>query len=60
MDQKGPKMRYISNIDNKRFDIEWKWTETSKEVISGTGSGHKQTESGQKWARNGSEMVQND
>ena len=31
MDQKGPNMRYI----------EWRWTETSKEVISGTGSGHK-------------------
>ena len=41
MDQKWAEMRYISNIDNKRFDIEWKWTETSKEVISGTGSGHK-------------------
>ena len=41
MDQKGPNMRYISNIDNKPVDIEEKWAETSKEVISGTGSGHK-------------------
>ena len=58
MDQKWAEMRYVSNIDNKRFDIEWKWTETSKEVISGTGSGHKQTGSGQKWSRKGQENNQ--
>ena len=60
MDQKGPNMRYISNIDNKPVDIEWKQTETSKEVMYGTGSGHKQTGSGQKWAGNWSEIDQND
>ena len=60
MDQKGPNMRYISNIDNKPVDIEWKQTETSKEVMYGTGSGHKQTGSGQKWAGNWSEIDPND